>query len=163
MERFPDNGSIHRGHAEYPENRRQGAPGFGRAQFLSEQVVNCRRCVCGQKPFGKPRFDRRPHCCARPGVRLPVQQNVQNHIGIHQDLDHRYFSVKCRLYASKSAFLRHPRRDRRIGGISRVAAGSETDLRYASTIRDTDTPRCFAYRLARAATAASTLKVNFDI
>ena len=27
MERFPDNGSIHRGHAEYPENRRQGAPG----------------------------------------------------------------------------------------------------------------------------------------
>src|SRR5208283_2736921 len=95
---------------------------------------------------------------ARFRVRPPVEENVKDDIGIEEDSPHRYFAARCFLYSSMSALLRIPRTERRIGAAPVAAEGGPaTAPRYASTIFDTETPRRFAYCLARKTTRSSTL------
>jgi GNAT superfamily N-acetyltransferase len=60
------------------------------------------------------------------------------------------------------AFFSTPRTDRKTGGISPGAAGSESDARYASTTLDTEVFRFFANLFALDTTAGSTLRVSLD-
>jgi len=46
---------------------------------------------------------------------LPIEQNVQDDIGIEEDSPHRYFAAKCFRYSPTFALLRAPRPERRIG------------------------------------------------
>src|SRR5438477_7690180 len=128
--------------------------------FLADEIVDGRHRMGCQKPLGQAGFDRGPHRRAGGSMRLPVQENVQNHIDVNQDPIHRYFSLRCLRYPCRSAFFSVPRTDRSTGGASPSAGPFETDARYASTIRETDMPRWRAYRLAFETTAGLTLRVS---
>jgi len=94
---------VNRGHTENPQYFGNQSFRLDSAEFPLDEVVDGRDGGRSQQSFGLTRFDRGPNIRASLRMGLPVQQNVQDDVRIHQEPLHRwlsarrYLAARCRL------------------------------------------------------------------